>query len=652
MKCIKTITVFAVLNLIFSTNLLQAQMTFDTLQLQEMEIIFVYENTDVTTKTMVFDSLEKRNFSQQNLAELLAANSVVFIKSYGSGGLATASFRGTNASHTQVLWNGFQIASPMLGQVDLSLVPNAFFDCAKLQYGGSSLESVSGALGGSIELENTADTSLPILDVSQMFGSYSTYITTAALNLHSGNFISNTRFDYQSSENDFEYYNNAILPAERMKQENAEIRNIGFTQQFAYLISDAQQISLISWNQWNDRNIPATMTNVLKGGNPSEYQHNFSSRNVLSWNFHKRKTRIEASAAWFHEELMYFLETVEEGIKDTLIDSRNTSNGYFGKVKLDREFGEGFLFSAGLDLRHEQVKTSNYIEQKHRNSTGMFVRIEKTFWKRLALDFLLRQELTDGEFLPIMPFFAVNYQLLPNEDLNIRASISRNFHLPSLNDLYWIPGGNEDLKPENAFEIEGGLNYKRRFNSSLNLNADVSLFTSQIKDWIQWKPGNYQYWTPENIAHVHARGIETSLRLLGSIKKVDYQLRANYAYTHTTDESDLAKEKGFSGQQLIYVPVHNANGFAHLVYDGIYLRWSVNYTGERKTTMNSTDTFPDVLPDYWLNDISLGKLWKMKKIGVELKGKANNVFNVSYQAILWRAMPGRNYEISLRFLLN
>jgi len=349
--------------------------------------------------------------------------------------------------------------------------------------------------------------------------------------------------------------------------------------------------------------------------------------------------------------LQYFLETSEEEDNDTLIDSRNTTNGYFAKVKVDREFGKGFLFSSGLDFRKEGVKTSNYKENRKRTSSGLFARLEKMFWQRLTLDLLLRQELTDGEFLPLMPFFGLNYCLLSSEDFNIRVSISRNYHLPSLNDLYWVPGGNEDLKPENAFEIEGGLNYRKAFNPFIALDVDISLFSSQIHDWIQWKPGNYQYWTPENIAEVHARGVEISIHLTGSSKKWSYHLRANYAFTRTTDESNLAKEKGYAGQQLIYVPVHNANGFAHLSYSGFYLRWSMNYTGERKTTMNEGDAFPDVLPAYWLNDVSLGKMWKMKKLGLEVKGKVNNLFDVNYQAILWRAMPGRNYEISLRFLI-
>ena len=120
-------------------------MIYDTLQLLEMEIVSTQLEQSGTTKTTIFDSVVRSGSELTNLAGLLADNSVVFIKSYGRGGLATASFRGTAASHTQVLWNGFQITSPMLGQVDLSLVPAVFFDEAKLQYGGSPLEFIPGA---------------------------------------------------------------------------------------------------------------------------------------------------------------------------------------------------------------------------------------------------------------------------------------------------------------------------------------------------------------------------------------------------------------------------------------------------------------------------------------------------------------------------
>jgi hypothetical protein len=36
---------------------------------------------------------------------------------------------------------------------------------------------------------------------------------------------------------------------------------------------------------------------------------------------------------------------------------------------------------------------------------------------------------------------------------------------------------------------------------------------------------------------------------------------------------------------------------------------------------------------------------------VEARFKVNNLMNVEYQAIQWRAMPGRNFEINIQLKL-
>ena len=110
----------------------QAQMIYDTLLLEELEILATKSDYSQTIKKTTLDTILKLDLANLDLGELLAAYTPIFIKSYGRGALATASFRGTGASHTQVLWNDFQINSPMLGQVDFSQVPNSFFDEAEL----------------------------------------------------------------------------------------------------------------------------------------------------------------------------------------------------------------------------------------------------------------------------------------------------------------------------------------------------------------------------------------------------------------------------------------------------------------------------------------------------------------------------------------
>jgi len=60
-------------------------------------------------KTVRIDSAILSNYNNESLADMLAENSGIFVKSYGMGGSATPSFRGTGASHTQLQWNNINI---------------------------------------------------------------------------------------------------------------------------------------------------------------------------------------------------------------------------------------------------------------------------------------------------------------------------------------------------------------------------------------------------------------------------------------------------------------------------------------------------------------------------------------------------------------
>ena len=101
---------------------LQAQ---DTVTLNAVDVTASQLKTEVLNPLVMkkVDSLVLETKSTSTLSELLIQHSPVFIKTYGPGGVSTASFRGTTASHTLVLWNGFQLNAPSLGQVDFSTIP-------------------------------------------------------------------------------------------------------------------------------------------------------------------------------------------------------------------------------------------------------------------------------------------------------------------------------------------------------------------------------------------------------------------------------------------------------------------------------------------------------------------------------------------------
>lgn len=86
------------------------------------------------TKTTFDSAMLKENIAL-SMADILAFNSSIFVKSYGRATLSTVAFRGTSPSHTQVTWNGMRINNPMLGMTDFSTIPSYFIDRATLLHG-------------------------------------------------------------------------------------------------------------------------------------------------------------------------------------------------------------------------------------------------------------------------------------------------------------------------------------------------------------------------------------------------------------------------------------------------------------------------------------------------------------------------------------
>jgi len=643
--------IIVVFCLLLQISSVKAQMIYDTLYLDEMVIKSNYIDHNSSIRSQLIDTLTKKNLNNLNLGELLSAESPVFIKSYGKGSLATASFRGTAASHTKVLWNGFELNSPMLGQVDLSLIPNSFFDEVSLDFGGSSMENTSGALGGAINLSSGKKEHKNKIDLSQSVGSYKTYTGTLAINLKLKKLKSSTSVYLNSSENSFRYYNNAIIPAEWQTQQNASYFNRGFVQEFDYKISDHQSLSLKNWSEWDFREIPQIMSNQLSGNN-EEKQNNFNSRSILSYKYHKSKTIFQIDAAWFYSNINYLLKTTTAiDYEDTVtyINSTNISNSGFAKAGISHSFKRGWKIKSELSFSKYIINSNNYQSTKSREKYDFLVKISKDFSNIIMADFILRQQYSEDKFTPTTPYLGLLFKPFAESDLFFRISANMNYNLPSLNDLYWFPGGNSELLPEKGVQMDVGFNYSKTYSESLNIVFDINFFNSNISNWIQWVPSDYRYWSARNIENVHARGIESSLSLSGNISALFYKLAIQYAITKSTNESEKAKEGGYAGRQLIYVPVNSGNLFLHLNYKRFYIHWNTQFTGPRNTSLDESSLYSYTLPAFSVSNISVGKKFNIKSYGLELNFKVNNIFNNSYQTILWRPMAGINFETCLSF---
>ena len=639
----------------------------DTIMLENIEISASYINSKVQQKTMErkIDAAILKSLKTISLSQLLIQHSPVFIKSSGPGSTASASFRGTTASHTLVLWNGFQLNSPALGEVDFSMIPVFFTDEVSLQW-GSKTSANSGGLGGVINIDNKQKFNEGlILDLNFTRGSFKTKGLYVTLGYSAKNFIARVKAYRNSSDNDFTYINIATIPHQEMKQKNASFIDYGFMPEIKVQFKNSL-LTFVSWNQFSHRNYPQIMPNVFN--NTKEYSDNDFSRNVLSYKYYWNTGRVEMKTAYFYEVQTYFLESyTSNGNPVTQNNSLNKSNIFRQIIDMQQDLYKSWKLYAKIQWDNEMVTSSDYdsmpelvegilVEsvvstgsttgRKNRNILSFYAAIDGKIYNDLDLRMTLRNDIVDDKSVGFFPTATITYRTPFVKGLSFNAGYSHNYRNPTLNDLYWNPGGNENLKGENGKTVDLDINYLYE-NLNFNLDLRTGLYYSKVKDWIQWVPTNYRYWMPKNVSEVMARGAEFHLKANYRYALWNFTISGNYVYSHTTDESEYAQQYDSDGKQLIYIPKHHANAFAEVRWKTWNLNYTFEFTGKRTTSMNDDDFFAYDLPYYTLHHLSLGK--QLNKIRLEFR--INNLLNNDYQTVLWRAMPGRSYDIYLEFKL-
>lgn len=607
------------------------------------------------TKQKLFNSEIDSSYIHNNkdlqLTDLLKQTQSVFIKSFGNFGASTVSFRGTSATHTQVLWNDIPLNSPMLGQTDFSLVPVFFSDKISTSAGISSLASSSGALGGSILLNVFPDFSKKFsLNFNQTFASFSNFVSSVNLNFIKNKFLLNTRIEYSSGKNDFSFLNTAIPGLAYQKLNNANFSQISFLQNIYLSINKNNQLNLFIWITDANRNIPPIMS--FEGLSRTQNQMDFKSILGIKYLLLMNNLKIKNTLAFSYNNLNYFLgdSVFSFPVNDFIIKSN--SNSY--EQSMSNNFSADFSLSNKIIFNlynNSEFNIVNTFESSTYSQTGYFKRRFSNHLKGIFIFLLndnnifsviLSETFVDRKIYS--PVFVLSYKYALNKEqgFNFGLNAGKNLHIPTLNDLFWQPGGNPDLLSENGYSADafGGFLFSK---NNLQFSVKNTVFASFIDNWIIWKPTEFQYWTAQNVKKVFSRGDEFYFILfLKNI--VSFKVIFNYSFILSTNQSSYYPDDLSVGKQLIYTPKNTANVFILSNYKNFDVSVNYNFIGKRYTSTSNYGTYA-LLP-YSLLDFSLAKhfFYKNKKFQISLK--INNVLNNQYQAILYRPMPGINFRIN------
>ncbi|MGH1518387.1 TonB-dependent receptor plug domain-containing protein [Chryseobacterium sp. JK1] len=558
-------------------------------------------------KTISPEDTEKNS---TNLSELLRFQSQVYIKENGRGAVSSPSFRGTTAQQTAFVWNGININSNFLGQGDINNMPLFGYDQIGIKAGGGSVIYGSGAVGGSIHMNNT-------LDFNKGFHG-SLFSEVASFNTFN-NFLkgsySNDKFSFKASGNYSVSENDYKVSDLNYINRNGNYYNTSFNVGASYKVTNEHKVSWQSQFFDSSQHYPVYEETATK----TKYKTQ-SVRSLIAWDWNKAKFSNAFKAAYTEENFQYY------GDLNLPKSSGGTGKNYI--VKNDFNYFLNSKWNVNLIGEFQVNKGEGYksgITNVSRNIGSVSALLRYFATKDLRFEGGFKKDFVEDISSPVLFSFSGKWNT--SKWYNVGLNLSKNFRYPSFNDIYYEPGGNKDLRPETSVQVD--MNHEFKVGS---FKLNVSPYFLEGTDLIVWMPTALGYWQAFNVNKTESYGLESQLSFNKQFGNHKIGISAGYYYTKSIDKE--------SKKQLAYIPMHR--GTANLDYEygfiKLYAQALVNgltYTG----TDEKRDTAID--PYFILNTGISATVSKKYTLGV----KVNNITNTYYKTVSFYPLPKRNYGV-------
>lgn len=561
-----------------------------------------------------------------DLSGVMSQQSSVYIKDGGPGVLASSGFRGGTAQQQLLLWNGMSINSSSLGLTDLHVLPIFLFDAVEMSSGPGALIKGDGALGMALDLRNTGIpqrlglqfnvNSVPQLD--KVFNTFSlsekigrTYLTFGA---YKG-----------EAENRYLFMDHTLFRPELKKREHAAEDQWGWKTDLVHFNKKKGRFQLSVQSSEMRREVPAVL-----GTTPhSEELGDDHRRAIFLWN---------DTFAGFQSELAIGIAEDEQFYTDSLADIHSTIRGQnlHSRWILSRKFNRLGTIKVKLNADRSEVKTSNYEESHERATLAAFLEWEKKMGD-LTINTAFRQSWVDSRNLPNTGALGLKYDL---GSWSLYASAGRTYRIPTFNDLYWNPGGNPELLPEQGWTSQIGIGKEDGY-----LSWQVIYFRNDLQDMIVWIPSNLGYWTPLNRTVMKNHGIEASISM--NLHE-HWQVNGSVTYTELRSWKEGNRNLYEEGLRPLYTPRYQAQYSLSYASKNDHLSLAQRLNGEVFTDNSNQRTVKASFPI----DLSYNHRFSSDRSRLDLGFRIMNLLNEDYESVKGRPLPKRLFQIELRIYLN
>lgn len=579
------------------------------LKVVEISDLQLKDYSDSQSVLKLTDSIINKN--QSSLTSLLNYNSVIYFKENGLGMVSSPSFRGTTAQQTAVVWNGININSQLNGQTDFNTITTRDFNSIAVRAGGGSSIYGSSAIGGSIHLNNTISFEEHFSNTLRLnYGSFNTYGGNYKIDASDGKFSVQVSLSRNSSDNDYDY-----VDADG-KNLNGQYYNTSLNAAIGYKINDANFLKLYSQVFEGERHFSLIFPSEIR----TKYQ-DLNTRNLLEWDSFFGQFVSKVKFAALSEKYKYF------GNISSNAYTFGQVRTYIGKYDLAFDAGNAIKLNAVVDFTQNKGEGSD-IKNEQRNIGSASLLFKHKLTQKILYELSVRKEFTNNYKSPFL--FSLGTKWAASDFYTLKLNGSKNFRVPTFNDLYWQPGGNENLKPESSYQAEIGNEF--RF---AGFQLTLTGYYIDIKDMLRWIP-NGSVWSPQNTYKVRTYGGEALLTWSKNFG--NHHLLFNGTYAYTVSE-DMEKKK-----QLIYVPYHKATSSLSYSWKKLAVDYQCLYNGEVFTRSDNNSRYN--IDAYFVSNASVSYDFGNKNSRI-VGFQVLNLLNENYASVESRFLPGRNFNMYL-----
>lgn len=584
--------------------------------IQELEEVIITnpQLEDFSTGQYVLelnDSLRQKN--PIRLSELIQLNTPFFIRENGYGMVASPSFRGTTAQQTAVVWNGININSQFNGQGDFNTLLGGNFNRLSIRPGGGSVVYGTGAIGGSVHLDTELQFNQGLSqEIQMLYGEFNTIDSR-----YRGQF-STKKWSFQWGAN-YNYSDNDFPTSGNLDQNtNARFKHLNINLDLAHQLNENNLLKFYTWIFDSERNLPIKRISE----NRPAYE-NLDIRNLIEWENKGKNYSSILRMAFLREDFSY------QENKNRPTKTSNLAETFHGRYDFAYRWKK-FKFNSLLNYENAKASGDNLEEDRRIVlATSLIAKYEMN--KQLTFQASARKEWSNLEDSPLLYSAGINWKATSFYQLKFNAS--KNFRIPTFNDLFWNNSGQSDLQAETAQQFELGHHFHLgKFIFS------ATAFYNDIDQLIRWIPNPNGNWQPENVDRVNTYGGEFTGNYQLNFGDSKLQLNANYALVKSINQN--------TKNQLTYTPIHKTNFSSAYAINNWQFTHQFLWVGEQ---FAQTDNNPDrVLEAYQLHHLLAHYTFSSKPV-MQAGIRVYNVFNSRYESADFRPMPGRMFN--LEFLI-